>query len=277
MAVAGSLLDAHAGAVGCGVRPGVLVKVIGTSAVDMVVERAENILPRDTKELFGMAENSIVPGLVGIEAGQAAFGDIFRWLERIMSWRGNRRGTADGTILPLLNDACMEMPPQRVVALDWFNGRRYPQENGLVKSCIINLDLSVDAPALYQSLVLGVVFGAKRLLEGFVASGIRVEKVLCAGGVAKKSPYVMQTLATVLEREVGISASDEACAKGSAMFAACAAGIYPSLSASQAALGDGVARSYHPDAGRREAYAKLYGEYLLAGDLMNSLTGYQPG
>ncbi len=270
--VSSGLIDAHAGAVGCGVAPGTLVKVIGTSAVDMLVSRADDIAAGDTKTLFGMAENSIVPGLVGIEAGQAAFGDVFRWLERIMSWRGSAAGNTDGAILAMLGESCMDLPPPRVVALDWFNGRRYPEENDLVKACILNLDLGVDAPALYQSLVVGVAFGAKRMLDGFVASGISVDTVVCAGGVARKSPYVIQTLATVLNRDVGVSASVEACALGSAMLAACAAGLHPSLEACQERLVEGMVARYTPDERHKEAYAKAFSEYMAAGRFMEKLS-----
>lgn len=266
--VAGGLFDAHAGAVACGVRSGTLVKIIGTSAVDMLVEKAEAIRAGDTKHLFGMAENSIVPGLVGIEAGQAAFGDVFRWFETLLGWRGAESAKADGSLLARLNEACADKPPSRVVALDWFNGRRYPRANDEARACVANLDLGVDAPALYQALVTGVAFGARRMLDGFVEAGITVNDIVCAGGVAKKAPFVMQTLADVLEREVAVSASGEACAKGAAMFAALAAGLHPSLAACQDAMGDGVMRRYAPRTEYRDAYARLFAEYIEAGDFM---------
>lgn len=268
--VASGLFDAHAGAVACGVRPGTLVKVIGTSAVDMLVERAENISAGDTKHLFGMAENSIVPGLVGIEAGQAAFGDVFRWFESLLCWRGTDSEKADGTVLARLNDACFGKAPSRVVALDWFNGRRYPRANDNARACVANLALGVDAPAFYQALVTGVAFGAKRMLDGFVESGIAVNDIVCAGGVAKKAPFVMQTLADVLERTVAISASEEACAQGAAMFAALAAGLHPSLAACQDAMGDGVVRRYEPNTEHQGVYKRLFAEYLGTGDFMES-------
>lgn len=281
--VAGGLLDAHAGAIGCGVRPGVLVKIIGTSAVDMLVARAEDVAAVDTKRLFGMAEDSILPGMIGIEAGQAAFGDVFRWLERLMSWRGGGDvSRADGAVLAMLNDACVGRPPPRVVALDWFNGRRYPANNEEVKACIANLDLGADAPALYQALAVAVCFGAKRMLDGFLGAGIPVGKVVCAGGVARKSSYIMQVMADVLEMDVVISASREACAKGAAMLAACAAGLQPSIEAAQDALGDGTLAAFSPDVRHREAYARLYEEYLAAGRFAEELAvarggGRSPG
>lgn len=268
--VASGLIDAHAGAVECGVRPGVLVKVVGTSGSDMLVARAEDITPGDTKHLFGMAENSIVPGLIGIEAGQAAFGDVFRWLEGVMAWRGSAGAPADGSILAMLSDACVGRPPPRVAALDWFNGRRYPYVNDGVKSMIMNLDLSVDAPTLYQSLATAVAFGARRMVDGYIAGGIAVDEVICAGGVARKSPYIMQVLADVLERRISISASEEACAKGSALFAARAAGLYPTLESAQQALSDGMLTSYTPMEEYRDEYRRLFAEYIAAGEFMEA-------
>lgn len=271
--ICGSLFDAHAGGVGCGVRPGVLVKVIGTSAVDLLVARPGDIIPGDTKHLFGMAENSIIPGYVGIEAGQAAFGDVFRWFERLLEWPLEAAGRSgeSGAVLARLNDACLGRPLPSVAALDWFNGRRYPRDNDKVRAAIVNLNLGVDAPAIYQSLVIAVAFGARRMLDGFVSSGIAVDEVVCAGGVARKSPYVMQTLADVLDREVGVSDEDEACAKGSAMYAAVVAGACPDIFAAQSALGKGLSRRYVPNKGLRDEYERLYDQYLRLGDFMENL------
>ncbi len=273
VAVCGGLFDAHAGGVGCGVRPGVLVKVIGTSAVDLLVAKPGDITAADTKHLFGMAENSILPGYIGIEAGQAAFGDVFRWFERLLAWPRAALGKEPepGSILNLLNETCLERPLPSVLAVDWLNGRRYPRDNSSVKAGLVNLHLGTDAPGLYQALVIAVAFGARRMLEGFVASGIEVKEVICAGGVARKSPYVMQTLADVLRREVAVSEEDEACAKGAAMFAALAAGRQPDIVTAQAAMGGGVGRRYFPRASLDAEYDKLYSGYLRLGDFMETL------
>ncbi len=267
--VCGSLFDAHAGGGGCGVRPGTLVKVIGTSAVDLLVAKPGDIKSCDTKKLFGMAENSIIPGLIGIEAGQSAFGDAFRWFENLLTWAG---GGESGQVLTRLNQACLDRPLPSAVAVDWFNGRRYPDDNDEARAALVNLDLGVDAPAAYQALVIGVTFGAKRMLEGFLNSGIRVDEVICAGGVARKSAFAMQTLADVLEREVAISEEDEACAKGAAMYAAVAAGIFSDIYAAQDVLGKGVTTRYRPRRELRPGYERLYALYRRAGDFMDGLT-----
>lgn len=268
--ICGSLFDAHAGAVGCGIKPGTMVKVVGTSAVDMMVERAENLSSRDTKRLFGMAENSIIPGFLGIEAGQAAFGDVFMWLENLALWSERRSGAAAKaeSILNQLNQECLGKPPSNVLALDWFNGRRYPDDNDRVKAAFFNLDLGVDLPDLYQALVVGVVFGAKRMFDGYLDSGIVVNDIVCAGGVAGKSPYIMQVMADVFEKNVGISASSEACAVGSAMYAACGAGIYDSIFKAQKIMGEGQVRKHVPDRSKVHLYQEPYDKYLAAGNFV---------
>lgn len=268
--ICGSLFDAHAGAVGCGIKPGTMVKVVGTSAVDMMVERAENLASHDTKRLFGMAENSIIPGFLGIEAGQAAFGDVFMWLENLALWSERRSGTAAKaeSILNQLNQECLGKPPSNVLALDWFNGRRYPDDNDRVKGAFFNLDLGVDLPDLYQALVVGVVFGAKRMFDGYLDSGIVINDIVCAGGVAGKSPYIMQVMADVFEKNVGISASSEACAVGSVMYAACGAGIYDSIFKAQKIMGEGQVRKHVPDRSKVHLYQELYDKYLAAGNFV---------
>lgn len=272
--ICGSTYDSHAGGIGCGLRPGRLAKVIGTSAVDLLVVRPGDVVSGETKHLFGMAENSGVPGFTGIEAGQAAFGDVFRWFERLLAWplRSLGMDAPDGKILALLNSACMDRPLPTVTAVDWFNGRRYPYDNDVVKAAIMNLDLGADAVSVYQALVIAVAFGAKRMLDGFLSSGIVVNDVVCAGGVAVKSPFVMQTLADVLDREVDVSGEEEASAKGVAMFAAVVAGKYGDIFSAQAALCKGPVKRYHPNTALRAQYKILFGRYRQLGDFMEGLS-----
>ncbi len=212
---------------------------------------------------------------IGIEAGQAAFGDVFRWFENILRWPMSVLGVdaPNGKILTLLNNACMDKPLPSVFAVDWFNGRRYPYDNDEVKAGLVNLDLGVDAPSLYQALVIAVVFGAKRMFDGFIESGIDIDEVICAGGVAVKSPYVMQTLANVFDRDVGVSDEDEACAKGAAMYAAVGSGAQKDIFAAQAALGKGISRKYIPNGELRQHYDKLFAGYMKTGDFVEKLIG----
>jgi L-ribulokinase len=279
--VAGSQFDAHAGAVGAGIRPGVLVKVIGTSSVDMLVEKAENIKDMDFKEYFGQAENSILPGYVGIEAGQAAFGDIFAWYkDNILLWPSRVLGAPREAksiaekLLPKLEEHCLRETGKipKLVSLDWFNGRRYPRTNDRLKSAIIGLDLSTDAVEVYRSLVVGTIFGSKRIVNTFQESGIRLESLIAVGGVAQKSPFIMQTMADVLDKTIQVSNAEKACAKGSAMYAAVAAGLFQEIGQAQEKLGYGIQKEYRPRKDMVISYGALYKDYLSLGDYVEAHT-----
>ena len=76
--VAVGAIDAHLGAVGAGVATGTLVKIMGTSACDITVAPADIPL-QDIPGLCGIVDGSVLPGFHGLEAGQAAVGDIFNW------------------------------------------------------------------------------------------------------------------------------------------------------------------------------------------------------
>lgn len=284
--VGGSSFDAHAGAVGVGIAPNVLVKVVGTSTVDMLIEQPAHLQGKDLRTICGQAENSIMPGFVGIEAGQAAFGDVYAWLKELLLWpvkqllpssnlltEAQKKALAEefsAHLIPEITRQCEALPDTELdlTALDWFNGRRYPVVNEHVKSAIAGLQLGTTVPQLYKALVLGTAFGARRILESFLAEGLRIDRIIAVGGIAQKSPFVMQILADVLNRPIAVSASTQACAKGAAMYAAVASGLYDSLQAAQAALSEGVLATYLPEKARVEKYAALYKNYQQLGEFV---------
>ncbi len=284
--VGGSSFDAHAGAVGAGIAPHVLVKVVGTSTVDMLIEQYEHLKGKDLKEICGQAENSIMPGFVGIEAGQAAFGDVYAWLKEILMWPMKQLLPSSGLlteaqkkalteefsekIFPEITARCQAMPDDEpdLIAVDWFNGRRYPDVNEHVTAAVSGLQLGTTVPQLYKALVVATAFGSRRILESFVAEGLRVDRIIAVGGIAQKSPFVMQTLSNVVNRSISVSASTQACAKGAAMYAAVAAGVYDTLPDAQAAMSEGFLSVYMPEKERVDTYNKLYKKYLQLGEFV---------
>jgi L-ribulokinase len=277
--VAGSQFDAHSGAVGAGIGPGVLVKVIGTSAVDLLVARPGNIAAGDTKDFFGMAENSILPGYVGIEAGQAAFGDAYAWFrDNVLLWATREfAGEAaaesmEEAILPRLEELCLRESPgtSTPVCLDWFNGRRYPRVDDGVRSAVAGLSLGTGAVDLYRSIVLSTAFGSRRILESYGRFGIGIDRIVAVGGVARKSPFVIQTLADVTGKRIGVSASDNACARGAAMYAAVASGLCPDIAEAQARLAEPILRTHEPRLDLAPVYGRLYRDYLALGGFVDS-------
>lgn len=274
--ISGSSFDAHAGAVGAGIREKTIICTMGTSAVDMIVERSDNLEGKNIKRFCGQAENSILPDLVGVETGQAAFGDIFAWFKELLLWpMHNVRASLEPEVYSQLYQTMEEhmftdlqkaadaLPDKPFpVSLDWFNGRRYPDTDDFQKAAIGGLRLGMDAPYLYRSLVFGAVCGMKRIVEGFEEQGIEIHNVIAVGGISKKSEYVMQMMADVLGKKVAIVGADQTCALGAAIYAAVASKAYDSVSEASEHLAAKVVRSFEPCAEKQEMYKKHYAEYL---------------
>lgn len=276
IAVSGSSFDAHAGAVGAGIREHTMICILGTSAVDLLVERAENLEDTNIREFGGQAENSILPGYVGIETGQAAFGDILAWFKNLLMWPLEQLDTylekekygeicrdMEEQMLNKLQQEAEALPEYPFpISLDWFNGRRYPDTDDAQKAVISHLTLGITAPCIYRSLVFGAVCGLKRIIDGFEAGKIKIENVIAVGGISKKSDYIMQMMADVLDKRIAILDADQTCALGAAVYAAVAGGVYPDALSASAAMAPRKIREFVPDAGKRSFYEEHYKEYL---------------
>lgn len=283
--ISGSSFDAHAGAVGAGIAEKTFVCTMGTSCVDMFVEKEENLKGKNIQMYCGQAENSILSGYVGVETGQAAFGDIFAWFKRLLEWPVAQMsedeksesskellGKIEDQVLVMLQKKAGELPEEPFpIALDWFNGRRYPNTDDFQRSAITGLSLGMDAPYLYRGLVFGAVCGLYRLIESFEKQGIDIEKVIAVGGISKKSPYVMQMLSDLSDREICILDSDQTCAQGAAMYAAVASGIYKDLEMAAGHIAAKCIKVYKPNSRKKEWYRKHYYEYLKLAEAVNKL------
>ncbi len=270
--VAVGALDAHMGAVGASVAPGVLVRIIGTSTCDIMVADPAAVGDRCIEGICGQVDGSVLPGSVGLEAGQSAFGDIYAWFKELMAWplrnllpESAERERAIDAILPALTSAAEKLPvgAHAPVALDWFNGRRTPNADQNVKGAIGALTLGTSAPAVFRALVEATAFGSRSIVEHLQRNGAKIDSINAIGGISKKSPFVMQTMADVLEMPIRVIASDQACALGSAMFASVAAGIHPTMDAARAAMSSPVEAEYRPRPENAEVYRTLYEKYLL--------------
>jgi len=176
------------------------------------------------------------------------------------------RGRIMGKMLDALTAALPPADaPMALTTLDWLNGRRHPMGCDQLRSCISGLSLGTDAPELFRSLIFATAFGSKRILEGFGQMGAEIERVMAVGGIAKKSPYIMQVLADVFEKPVYVLESSQACALGAAMAAAVACGAYGDLLAAQKGMASAVHAQYRPDASRAELYRTRYERYLALG------------
>jgi len=275
--------DAHLGAVGGEIEPYYLSKVMGTSTCDMLIAPMDEVGDNLVGGICGQVDGSIVPGMVGLEAGQSAFGDIYAWFSKVLMWPVEeivakfdwlddatidriRKETADRIIVEL-SEAAASIPLEdsAIVALDWMNGRRTPDANQELKGAIMGLTLGSDAPRIFRALVEATAFGSRMINERFISEGVRIDGIIALGGVAKKSPFVMQIVADVLDMPIKVARSEQACALGSAMAASVVAGVHKDIPSAQAAMGGGFESEYHPDKERAAIYARLYEQYKAFG------------
>lgn len=276
VAIGAGAFDAHMGAVGGGIKPYSLLRVMGTSTCDMLVAPYEAMEGKLVRGICGQVDGSIVPGLVGLEAGQSAFGDVYAWFKKIIGWALQyvsdpvERETISDSILNKLTDEASKLQddPTIPVATDWFNGRRTPDADQAVTATIAGLTLGTDAPMLFKALVEATAFGSRAIAERFTEEGVPIREVIAIGGVAKKSDFVMQILADVMNTDIKVSTADQACALGAAMFAATAAGIYPKVEDAMAVLEQGFSVIYHPVSEKAAFYDQKYRKYkTLAGQM----------
>ena len=216
-------------------------------------------------------DGSVLPGYVGFEAGQAAFGDIYAWFRRIMAWPLSRIAQGDETleerILGELTAEAESLPLTTgdPVALDWHNGRRTPDADPRVHGAIDGLTLATSAPAVFKALVEATAFGSRAINERMLEEGVPIDNIIAIGGIARKSSFVMRTMADVMGMPIRVLDSDQACALGVAMFAAVAAGIHGSVAEAQQAMRPGFSAEYRPDMERHAIYDYLYARYLELG------------
>ena len=266
--------DCHMGAVGGQIEPYYLSKVMGTSTCDILVAPVEEVKDTLVKGICGQVNGSVIPNMIGMEAGQSAFGDAYAWFKNLISWPVNqfvqdaaeKEKITDQIIAGLAAAAAtIELHEADELALDWMNGRRTPDANQQLKGVLANINLGSDAPRVFKSLVEATCFGSKAIVERFISEGIPVKGIIALGGVAKKSNYVMQVMANVLNMPIRIHSSEQTCANGAAMFAATAAGLYSKVEDAMNAMGQGFEKTYEPEADKVEYYATRYKMYLEFG------------
>ena len=220
--------------------------------------------------------------MIGLEAGQSAFGDVYAWLRRVLEWplrnlsglEGEALEKACDRIIPQLTAEAEAMKPgeSAVLALDWMNGRRTPDANQLLKGAITGITLGTTAPMIFRALVEATAYGSRAIVDRFREEGVRIDSIIGIGGIALKSPFVMQTLSDVLNMPIKVCNTDQACALGAAMCAAVAAGAYPTVEAARDAMNSGFAHEYHPIKENVDVYDALYHEYLVLGRFIEDNT-----
>ncbi|MCB9056458.1 MAG: ribulokinase [Chitinophagales bacterium] len=282
--------DAHMGAVGGQIEPYHLSKVMGTSTCDMLVAPATDINEKCVNGICGQVDGSVIPGMIGLEAGQSAFGDIYAWFKSVLDWPAKNllddsaiidsetakklREEMSERLISKLSEKAAELEPDlnAELAVDWMNGRRTPDANQLLEGGIINLNLGSDAPRIFYALVEATCFGAKAIVDRFIDEGIPVKGLIGLGGVAKKSPFIMQMMADVMNMPIRIHKSEQTCALGAAMFAATASGVYDKVEDAMHAMGSGFDAVYKPNKKKVAFYRKRYRKYKKLGAFIEKQT-----
>jgi L-ribulokinase len=282
--------DCHMGAVGGQIEPYYLSKVMGTSTCDMLVAPPQEVADTLVRGICGQVNGSIIPGLIGMEAGQSAFGDAYAWFKNVLAWPVQTllaqsslidadtlqklvEETTD-RIIPELSKAAAQLPleEESEYAVDWVNGRRTPDANQVLTAAFAGLSMGTDAPRMFRALVEATCFGAKAIVDRFIEQGIPVKGLIGLGGVAKKSPFIMQMMSDVMNMPIRIHRSEQTCALGAAMFAATAAGIFPKVEDAMEAMGQGFDTEYSPNAEAAAIYAKRYQTYQSFGNYIEEQT-----
>ncbi len=247
--------DVHYGAIGCGIKEGTLVKVIGTSTCDCAVVSQRRKV-KDIPGICGIVPGAILPGFFGVEAGQSAVGDIFKW------WVEGVCGGDASLHARLTAEAARLKPGQSgLLALDWNNGNRTILVDPLLSGLLVGQTLQTTRAEIYRALIEATAFGARTIIERLKAYGVPVKRVVCAGGIAEKNPLLMQIYADVTGCTMCVAGSSQACALGAAVAAAVVSGVHPNFSTAQQAMTSLKRVTYRPMAAPRRTYDRLYKIY----------------
>ena len=258
--VAVGAFDAHLGAVGSGIKTGTLVKIIGTSSCDIMVA-PNNFNVTDIPGVCGIVNGSVLPGYFGIEAGQSAVGDIFKWFVNVVC-QGN------DALQVRLSEKAKKMRPGEsgLLALDWNNGNRTILVDPRLTGLIVGLTLHTPRHEIYRALLEATAFGALTIINRIEEYGVKVEEIICCGGIAEKNDLFMQIYADVLNRPMCVSRSKQTCALGAAIAGALAAKLYPSIEPAVKAMTGIKPKIYKPITDNTVIYQKLYRVYKTLHD-----------
>jgi len=263
IAIAVGAFDAHMGAVGTGIKPGTLVKILGTSTCDIMVSPHEKKLS-DIPGVCGIVDGSVMPGYFGIEAGQSAVGDIFLWfVNNLVPEKYGK--SVDEKFENLAEEAKKQKPAEHgLLALDWNNGNRTILVDVRLSGLIIGQTLHTEAHEIYRALIESTAFGALTIINRIEEYGVSVKEIVNCGGLASKSPFLMQIYADITNRPMKVSKSKQTPALGAAIFGAVAAGKeisgFSSILDAQNAI-TGTKETFEPNPSNHLVYKKLYALY----------------
>jgi len=277
--IAVGMLDAHAGAVGAGIRAHTMVKIVGTSTCDIIVSPKADVGSKLIAGISGQVDGSVIPGLIGFEAGQSAFGDVYAWLKNILAWSleplqdvDTAKAIEDKILIRLTEEAeKLDEIQDNLIANDWLNGRRTPFANQALQGAIAGLTLGTTPSQIFRSLVEATAFGSKTIMDHIVNEEVKITEIIAVGGISQKSPYVMQVLADVMGVNITVASSEQAGALGMAMYAAVAAKVFDKIETAISIMVPQAEIVYQPNKDKSNYYLEKYSQYKKLNKFVESV------
>jgi L-ribulokinase len=238
--------DAHWDAIGAGCRTDDMVNVIGTSTCIIGITPSVNLVPG----VCGVVQGSVHPRRTGIEAGLSAVGDIF-----------NAIATRAGTDVKTLSQGLENYRAGQtgLLRMTWDNGDRTVLVNPNLRGITFGWNLQSTAQDELFAAVEGTAFHTRVILDRMSEHGVKIKRVINAGGIPQKNDVLNQVYANVLGRPVLVPASSVV-SLGSAIFAFLAAGTFKTVEQAQDKICPSH-RVYEPQKSEQEVYEKLYRHY----------------
>jgi L-ribulokinase len=220
----------------------------------------------DIPGICGIVKGAILPGYYGVEAGQSAVGDTFKWFVEGIC-QGDSALHAE-----LTQQAAVLKPGQSgLLALDWNNGNRTILVDQRLTGLLLGQTLHSSRAEIYRALIEATAFGARAIVERIVEYGVPVKRIVCSGGIAAKNPLLMQIYADVTGCEMRVSRSDQSCALGAAIGAAVCAGAHPDFATAQAAMTGLKEIVYRPLPANQAIYQDLFALYRTLHDAFGGI------
>ncbi len=263
--------DAHAAVPGAGIiSPNIMLMVIGTSGCDMMASSQQIKVPG----MCGICEDGILPGYFGYEAGQSCMGDHFAWFTKNCVPKDivEEAKIKGKHVTAYLDELASQIKPgsSGLLALDWWNGNRSVLVDVDLTGAMFGMTTTTTAPEMYKALVEAVAYGKRIIVDTFKKNGVTIDKLYATGGIAEKSPFVMQTFADVIQMPIYVTASMQTTAMGAAMFGAVASGSvnggYDTIEQAGKAMGGGISKTYLPNTENSKTYELLYQKYVKLHD-----------
>jgi L-ribulokinase len=198
----------------------------------------------------GVVPGSVHPAYTGIEAGLSATGDIFEAIAR-------RAQTTVAELSKGLDD--YKAGQTGLLRLSWDNGDRTVLVNPELGGVTLGWNMIHTAQDELFAAIEGTAFHTRIILERMAEHGVRVDRVINAGGIPQKNEVLNRIYANVLNKPVLVPAGVPT-SLGSGIFALLAAGVYKTIEEAQEAVCLPL-RTVAPDPKAAAVYEQLYPLY----------------